>query len=359
MNLRLSIFFQSLIIVALFFTQSFAASVVSIYPQYRLTPKYPTVQDSVSFRLVKGMYGNSCPPRSIVSFKITLDTCFLTPCPTSYSIVLSYTQSMVQPLQNEIACLAVMTEYGPEFNFGALAEGNYRIIDSTDKNRTLMTFAVTVGPYGHSVQCTPTTPTTKDSLFFSLYSINYECCTKIYDTSVQVSDTSINLSYAYNPFSSCMCYLAGERIAFKTGPLKAGKYAIYDVARIYCPPDSVCSQLEIMPLRVGQITVTAGTGIGPVMNTQRPVQRFTWTWRSGSIALHYRHALVSDVFSAIYNPQGSMVKKMHLQRTGAELYEAVWETAGADNSSIVPGTYFVRIVADGKTSLLGKISVLK
>ena len=359
MNLRLSIFFQSLIIGTLFFTHSFAATVAPIYPQYRLTPKYPMVQDSVSFWLVKGLYGTSCPPRYIVSFRITLDTCFLTPCPTSYSIVLSYTQSMVQPLQNEIACLAVMTEYGPKFNFGTLAEGNYRIIDSTDKNRTLMNFAVTVGPYGHSVQCTPQKPTTKDSLFLSVYSINYECCTEIYDKSVQVSDTSINLSYSYNPFSSCMCYFAGKYIDFKSGPLKAGKYAIYDVARIYCPQDSVCPQLAIMPLRVGQITVTAGTGIVPAMNTQSPVPRFTWTRRGGSITLRYRHAFESNVGTAIYNAQGSMVKKMRMQKTSAEQYEAVWKTGGAGNSSVVPGTYCMRIVADGKIAFLGKISVLK
>jgi len=48
-----------------------------------------------------------------------------------------------------------------------------------------------------------------------------------------------------------------------------------------------------------------------------------------------------------------------MQKTSAEQYAAVWKTGGAGNSSVVPGTYCVRIVADGKTASLEKISVLK
>jgi hypothetical protein len=160
MNKRLSICFQTFVIGALFFSQSFAITSlpVVLYPQYRLTPTSPTTQDSVSFWLVKGQYSNSCVPRYITSFRIehVALECFIAPCPQFNEIKNSYTQSLIQPLQSQIACLAVMTEYGPSFNLGKLPAGSYTIIDSTDSNRTLMQFTVTENPlpYANNAQKT-------------------------------------------------------------------------------------------------------------------------------------------------------------------------------------------------------------
>jgi hypothetical protein len=283
------------------------------------------------------------------------------PCLERNEIKISYTLSLIQPLQSEIACLDVITEYGPKFNFGKLPAGSYTIIDSTDSNRTLTTFSVTTVPLGHSVTYTPQTPTTKDSLFFHLYSISLGCCTQIYNQNVQVSDTTIYLSYAYydNPLIDCMCSVAGKTVDFKTGPIKAGKYAIYDATSIYCPPGTACPLLAILPQLVGQITVTSSSGVLPFANAHGPLPQFTWTACIGSITLRFRQPSASDVVAAIYNARGSMVKKMLMQKTGGAQYEAVWETGGRENASVMPGTYFMRINVGGKTTAMEKISVLK
>jgi hypothetical protein len=370
MNPRLSFYFRAFAIGALFVGQSFAVTAlpiappIPVYPQYRLTPASPTVQDSVSFWLVKGMNSSSCVPRYSTSFKIEqmAGECKMAPCPPENVIKISYTQSLIQPLQGEIACLAVMTEYGPTFNFGKLPAGSYTILDSTDGNRTLTAFSVTAAPpLGHSVTYTPQTPTTRDSLFFHVYSISLSCCTQIFNQNVEVSDTTIYLSYAYynNPLVDCMCSVAGKTVDFKLGPIKAGKYTIYEAASIYCPPGTACPLLAILPRRVGQITVSPALGILSYVNALGPVPRFTWTARNGSITLRYRQDLVSDVVAAIYNARGSMLKKMHMQKANAEQYEAVWETGGQENASVMPGAYFVRINVDGKTTAMEKISVLK
>jgi hypothetical protein len=366
---RLSFCFRAFAVGALFVGQSFAAAVlpiappIPVYPQYRFTPASPTTLDSVSFWLVKGMNSSSCVPRYSTSFKIEqmAAECKMAPCPPVNVIKISYTQSLIQPLQGEIACLAVMTEYGPTFNFGKLPAGNYTIIDSTDGNRPLTALSVAVAPLGRSVTYTPQAPTARDSLYFHLFSVSLSCCTQIYNQNVQVFDTAIFLSYAYynNPLIDCMCPVAGKTVELKTGPIKAGSYAVYDAPSIYCPPGTACPLLAILPQRVGQITVSPASGILPYVNALGPVPRFTWTARNGSITLRYRQALVSDVVAAIYNARGSMLKKMHMQKANAERYEAVWETGGQENASVMPGTYFVSINADGKTMSMEKISVLK
>jgi hypothetical protein len=152
MNKRLSICFQTFVIGALFFSQSFAITSlpVVLYPQYRLTPTSPTTQDSVSFWLVKGTYSTSCVPQYSTSFKIehVAIPCLVGPCPPFNEIILSYSQSLVLPLQaagfcdpapcpNVIVCMNTTTEYGPSFNFGKLPAGDYSIIDTTDNNRTV------------------------------------------------------------------------------------------------------------------------------------------------------------------------------------------------------------------------------
>jgi hypothetical protein len=176
MNQRLSFCLQTFIIGALFVGQSFAAAAqpiappIVVYPQYRLTPASPTTQDSVSFWLIKGQYGNSCVPRYITSFRIehVAVACLVAPCPSPFNeIILSYSQSLVLPLQaagfcdpapcpNVIVCMNTTTEYGPMLNFGKLQAGNYTIIDSTDSNRTLMQFTVTENPlpYANKAQKT-------------------------------------------------------------------------------------------------------------------------------------------------------------------------------------------------------------
>ena len=114
-----------------------------LYPQYRLTPQTPSMNDSVSFRLVKGINGNSCVPTYRTSFSVVQtsnNVCVRAPCPQDYTLKLLYSPL---PMPLGVACLEVLTEYGPRFNFGLLKVGNYTLVDSSDGNKTLMRFAVT------------------------------------------------------------------------------------------------------------------------------------------------------------------------------------------------------------------------
>ena len=119
-------------------------SVDAVYPQYRLTPPNPSMNDSVSFYLVKGLFGSSCPPGYRTSFSIVQTSnniCVRAPCPQDYTIKLTYAFLPV-PLDPNVMCLAVMTEYGPRFNFGKLAVGAYTMVDSSGGNTMLMKFTV-------------------------------------------------------------------------------------------------------------------------------------------------------------------------------------------------------------------------
>jgi hypothetical protein len=143
MKIHISVSIVTLLSTALLCSALAAqSSVVQLYPQYRLTPKIPVMNDSVSFWFVKGMNGNSCVPRYLASFSIVQTSnmvCVRAPCPQDFTISLTYS---VLPSPMGIACLAVMTEYGPRFNFGKLAVGNYTVVDSSDNKKTLMTFTV-------------------------------------------------------------------------------------------------------------------------------------------------------------------------------------------------------------------------
>jgi hypothetical protein len=124
---------------------SFAQPAVIIdttYPQFRLTPASPTIQDSVSLWFVKGMSSACVPIAYSTSFTISDDqiACIKAPCPAGYTIKILYRQLLVG-----IVCLPPLpppTEYGPHFAFGKLAAGYYTVKDSTDSNKTLFEFSV-------------------------------------------------------------------------------------------------------------------------------------------------------------------------------------------------------------------------
>jgi hypothetical protein len=114
------------------------------YPQPVLTPAAPTQNDSVGLWLILGQSGNSCVPTYTGSFKITQVSkfvCVQSPCPQNYVISLAYSEN--PPLLLGRPCLAVVTNYGPQFAFGKLAVGNYTVADSTGGGATVATFMVT------------------------------------------------------------------------------------------------------------------------------------------------------------------------------------------------------------------------
>jgi hypothetical protein len=112
------------------------------YPQYRLTPANPTIQDSVSLWFVKGMSSACVPIAYSTSFTTSDDqiVCIKAPCPAGYTIKILYRQLLVG-----IVCLPPLpppAEYGPHFAFGKLAAGYYTVKDSTDSSKTLFEFSV-------------------------------------------------------------------------------------------------------------------------------------------------------------------------------------------------------------------------
>jgi len=132
----------TLFLFAIVFQAHAAVVLDTSYPQYRLTPPSPTIQDSVSLWFVKGTAQSCGPIAYVTSFTISDDhiVCVKAPCPTGYTIKILYRQLLVG-----IVCLPPLpppTEYGPHFAFGKLAAGFYTVKDSTDSNKTLFSFSV-------------------------------------------------------------------------------------------------------------------------------------------------------------------------------------------------------------------------
>jgi len=251
--------------VAVGLSTTFAAPpVISGYPQAALSPSSPSMTDSVSLWLILGEYSNSCVPTYTSSSSIkqvSNNICVRYPCPQDFVITLTYRENPPLPLGRP--CLMVITPYGPQFSFGRLDVGSYKVYDGVAKD-TVTSFLVTENPVitlRDTVLVLPPNPTAKDSLTFNLYLADACCCSGIYKQSVSVSDTIIYLSYEIdnNPCMLCDCMAAGKTIVFKSKPLKAGSYAIYEAPSTYCPPNQPCPYLSIMPVRVGSVRVSGAT----------------------------------------------------------------------------------------------------
>jgi hypothetical protein len=118
---------------------------------------------------------------------------------------------------------------------------------------------------GDSVYTTPAKPTTKDSITYNFYDSDACCCAQFVNPTVSVSDTIVYLSFSVNtaPCQLCKCSAAGAWNAFKGGPFKAGKYAIYREQSFYCPPGSLCPAIVLLPVRIGQVVVAPDTTTYP------------------------------------------------------------------------------------------------
>jgi len=143
--------------------------------------------------------------------------------------------------------------------------GSYKVYDGVAKD-TMTSFYVTenaVITLHDTVQVLPANPTTRDSLTLNLFLADACCCSAIYSQSVGIIDTIIYLSYQIdnNPCMLCDCVAAGKTFAFKSGPVKAGKYGIYKEESSYCPPGTPCPYMALMPVRVGSVTVRAATTV--------------------------------------------------------------------------------------------------
>jgi hypothetical protein len=168
-----------------------------------------------------------------------------------------------------------ITNIPVSYNAEPIAIGAYRegfLAQSVDTSiRTTMTTSVnfvlsqenTVPGTKDSVYITPVKPTTADSIRFNLYNAAHCCVTKYSKKSVTVSDTVILLYYIYDD-SMCQfvrCLTPGSITEFPCGPLKAGKYAVYKQAELYCPPPRICPDYVPAPVRVGTVTVQSTAAI--------------------------------------------------------------------------------------------------
>ena len=121
--------------------------------------------------------------------------------------------------------------------------------------------AAIVTPLYDSVTVTPTSPTTKDSLDFSLFAANLGCGGTVHNDTVTVADTCIYLSFSYEDCPACDCVSIGRWIPFHSKPLAARTYGIYKAQSIYCAPGTPCPMIAIMPEHVGQVTVHPTTAV--------------------------------------------------------------------------------------------------
>jgi len=141
---------------------------------------------------------------------------------------------------------------------------------------------------GDSVWVEPSSPTDQDSITFNLFDLDMCCCAVVHGDTVGVVDTVIALSYSVDeaPCQLCRCFAAGAWIAFKTGPLAAGTYAVYKLKSLYCPPGQACILVAPQYARVGEVTVRSTT-----------VSREAVTSRSNGSAARIRHSPGESAFS--------------------------------------------------------------
>jgi hypothetical protein len=107
----------------------------SAYPRATITPSRIIKGDTVKLFLTVGQATSSCVPTySKISYtveKIPQDT-----FPPQFNLYLAYDE--IPP--KSTACLAVLTNYGPQFTFTGLEQGNYNCIDKN--NSAVATFSV-------------------------------------------------------------------------------------------------------------------------------------------------------------------------------------------------------------------------
>lgn len=119
----------------------------------------------------------------------------------------------------------------------------------------------------------PQQPNILDSITFTVFIYEHCCCGAYHNELVTVGDTTITISYSYDrePCSLCMCFAPGQWHDFKTGPVTAGTYGIYQVEDYYCKPGDPCPASPVMPKRIGEVTVSGKTGTRQRVSAPVPV----------------------------------------------------------------------------------------
>jgi hypothetical protein len=170
-----------------------------------------------------------------------------------------------------------------------------------------------------TVYVTPPRPSAGDSLQFRLSNAGHCCATVYRNNTVSVSDTTIFLSCTYDD-SLCSyvdCLVGGSQTSFSSKPIPAGRYAIYKVESMYCPPGRMCPMLVTAPVRVGSLTVTvastarptegtigAGRGTDLVVTGTSATVTIAQNARVRLRAYDVRGALISNIFEGLMSAGG-------------------------------------------------------
>jgi hypothetical protein len=80
---------------------------------------------------------------------------------------------------------------------------------------------------------------------------------------MHVSDGSIVFYHEPDPSrcAQCYCLIPGSWVTYKSGPLKAGTYKLYEQMGFYCPREPCPLRPVPAPVLIGEITVKGRTGI--------------------------------------------------------------------------------------------------
>jgi len=208
------------------------------------------------------------------------------------------------------------------------------------KAAILCFLAMTAAFATDSLTISPSSPTTKDSVTFGLFSDRFCCCTQYLNKTLTVNDSTLTLQYVPNSTACalCDCFAAGSWTTFTSAPLKAGVYNVYRLEIAYCPPGQICPLGVLVPVKMGRFTVREFTSteehapVAAELFTVSPNPfRSTVTIRPGT------------AFSAgrifLYDIQGHLLNK--------------WEAQGHDITwnarSLACGLYVMKAIAGDKT----------
>ncbi|HUI91817.1 MAG TPA: carboxypeptidase-like regulatory domain-containing protein [Chitinivibrionales bacterium] len=222
-----------------------------------------------------GFLGMPCVLQPIARCTVTVSTSTLVPIvPVGLNQAISYpiipvAYTAITDSLGRYAVDSIPLDVNGERVSVSTAVGGYvaQTIDTAVSNgvTTTVDFSLaktTAGPRD-TVYVTPQNPTAADSLHFTLYNANH-CCGTIYrGNAVSVADTIIYLSYTYDD-SLCpyiACFAAGSTTGFSSEPLAPGRYAIYKVESLYCPPGRMCPLFLLAPERVGSVTVSSAASV--------------------------------------------------------------------------------------------------
>ena len=205
-----------------------------------------------------------------------------------------------------------------------------------------------------SVVVTPASPTTRDSIAFSLFGANLGCGGTVHNDTVIVGDTCIYLSFSYEECLACDCISMGQWIPFHSKPLNTGTYGIYKMQNYYCPPGSACPAIATVPVHVGQVTVHTTTAVRSIANAFTPAPQFSWAVRNGAVAIRYAQPDAREVCAAIYDARGSLLQRISMVEGATGHYFTTWKQGTAQS-----GTYVVRILSDGTNVFTNRITITR